>query len=51
MRFPVWKYLNQPLFSRLYRPRLNPWAFWRGYQVQFLERCWAKEFWPEEHLH
>jgi hypothetical protein len=50
MRFPIWKYLNQPVFSRLYKTRFNPRTFWRCHRIQYLERCWSKEFKPEEHI-
>jgi hypothetical protein len=49
MKFPFWPYLNQPVFSRTYNTVLNPWRFWHRYQVQFLERCWLREYRPEEH--
>jgi hypothetical protein len=38
-KFPVWPYLNQPLFDASYTPVLDPRRFWYVYQVQFLERC------------
>ncbi|MEB3292013.1 MAG: hypothetical protein VKJ24_02520 [Synechococcales bacterium] len=38
-KFPVWHYLNQPLFDSTYTPVLNPRRFWYAYQIQFLERC------------
>jgi hypothetical protein len=44
IQFPVWQFLNQPLFEAHYRPILNPQHFWRVYQIDFLERCFEKEF-------
>jgi hypothetical protein len=49
MQFPFWPYLNQPVFSRTYQTIYNPWRFWYTYQVRFLERCWLREYRPEEH--
>ncbi len=49
MRFPLWPYLNQPVFSRTYTTILNPWRFRQLYQVQLLERCWLRDYHPEEH--
>jgi hypothetical protein len=49
MSFPVWPYLNQPIFSRHQQAIYNPWRFWRAHQVRFLERCWLREYRPEEH--
>ncbi|QQE65574.1 hypothetical protein GFS31_22620 [Leptolyngbya sp. BL0902] len=49
MQFPVWPYLNQPIFNRNHQAIYNPWRFWRTYQVRFLERCWLREYRPEEH--
>lgn len=41
--FPVWQYLNQPLFQINSRTVLNPYRFRYLYQVQLLERCLAKK--------
>jgi len=49
MRFPFWSYLNQPVFNGTYKTVLNPWRFWHLYQRQLLERCWLREYRPEEH--
>ncbi len=39
-RFPLWAYLNQPLFDP-YQPFVwRPKAFIRYYKVQQLEKCW-----------
>lgn len=39
MRFPLWKFLNQPLFDRYGRTSLNPRRFWYRHQVEWLESC------------
>jgi hypothetical protein len=41
-RFPVWQYLNQPLFDPEIEFKLSPSQFWRQYQIQFLDRCWHR---------
>jgi hypothetical protein len=43
IRFPVWKFLNQPLFETDYQPILSPGRFWRLHQIEFLERCLERE--------
>ncbi|MGI0494935.1 hypothetical protein ACN4EG_24385 [Alkalinema pantanalense CENA528] len=43
IKFPIWHYLNQPLFENAYIPVLNPRRFWYIYQVEFLERCLDKD--------
>jgi hypothetical protein len=43
-QFPVWKFLNQPLFETTYQPILSPTRFWRLHQIEFLERCLDKAF-------
>lgn len=44
LRFPLWQFLNQPLFDANRRVIFNPHRFWYVYQVQILERCLAKDF-------
>lgn len=51
LNFPLWDYLNQPLFDAQRPIILNPQQFWRFHQVQYLERCWSRRFRPEEHFH
>jgi hypothetical protein len=41
-RFPLWKYLNQPLFEKNSRTMLNPHRFWYFHRVQLLERCFVQ---------
>ena len=44
MRFPLWQYLNQPLWDN-YRPSiLNPAEYWRHYQRLHLDRCFHNAF-------
>jgi len=38
-RFPMWQYLNQPLFHLAYPLILNPRRYWYHYRVELLERC------------
>ncbi|MGD1941203.1 MAG: hypothetical protein ACFB0G_07810 [Leptolyngbyaceae cyanobacterium] len=49
MRFPLWSYLNQPLWDRDRPAVLNPWQYWqhcchahaqRCLNNEFLEQCW-----------
>jgi hypothetical protein len=42
IQFPLWHYLNQPLFSRDTKLILNPRQFAVLWRIQLLERCWAK---------
>lgn len=37
---PLWQYLTQPIFSS--KPvLLNPFQFWKRYNLQRLEHCWS----------
>lgn len=38
LKFPIWKYLNQPLFNP--ETIINPRKFWQNYQLQYLQACW-----------
>lgn len=49
LKFPLWAYLKQPVFSSHYKTKLNPWVFWHIYRLDHLERCWTKVYKPEEH--
>lgn len=40
-RFPIWEFLNQPLFDPETALILNPSDFWQHYRVILLERCWS----------
>lgn len=42
LRFPLWKYLNQPLFNDFYPLILNPRRYWYHYRVELLERCFTR---------
>ncbi len=44
IKFPLWQYLNQPVFSSATKLVLNPRDFGYIYRVQILERCWDKEY-------
>ncbi|MBW4553155.1 MAG: hypothetical protein KME35_18890 [Aphanocapsa sp. GSE-SYN-MK-11-07L] len=41
--FPLWQYLNQPLFSPSIKLRLNPKEFWQTYSIEHLHRCLQQE--------
>ncbi|MDP8963421.1 MAG: hypothetical protein M3O33_05425 [Cyanobacteriota bacterium] len=43
IKFPLWQFLNQPLFSRSTKLVLNPTLFATLYRIQLLERCLTKE--------
>ncbi|MBD2353355.1 hypothetical protein H6G41_01745 [Tolypothrix sp. FACHB-123] len=43
IKFPLWHYLNQPLFSRDSKLIWNPRTFASLWRIQLLERCWTKE--------
>jgi hypothetical protein len=43
LKFPVWAFLNQPLFNPTFRVILNPSRFQQLYQLQLLERCLQKQ--------
>ncbi|MCU0524513.1 MAG: hypothetical protein MUF72_06780 [Elainella sp. Prado103] len=48
IRFPLWQFLNQPLFDPYVPLVLSPNRFWQRYQIEHLERCWSRNFHPEE---
>jgi len=37
-------YFNQPLFIQKKPVYLNPFKFRQDYRVQFLERCWQRDY-------
>jgi hypothetical protein len=41
LRFPLWAYLNQPLFSPKFKS-LNPSRFWTLHNIEQLETIWTK---------
>jgi hypothetical protein len=43
LRFPLWQYLKQPLFSGQTVLMLNPFKFWQQYRLRQLEVCWSQE--------
>ncbi|WP_299485488.1 hypothetical protein [Acaryochloris sp. IP29b_bin.137] len=44
--FPVWQYLNQPLFHSEIKLVLNPSRFWQLYRIEHLNRCWMRQCLP-----
>lgn len=42
IKFPLWDYLNQPLFSSDTKLILNPRKFEQVWRIQLLEKCWIK---------
>jgi len=52
IKFPLWQYLNQPLFSSETKLILNPRRFALVWRTELLERCWHKVFdakGPQQH--
>jgi hypothetical protein len=43
VKFPLWQFLNQPLFDANNKAILNPSRFWYLHRVELLERCWYLE--------
>jgi hypothetical protein len=43
VNFPLWQYLNQPVFSRQTQFILNPRRFAYMWRIELLKRCWHKE--------
>ncbi len=43
IKFPLWPYLNQPLFSRDTQLVWSPQRFAVLWRIQLLERCWRKK--------
>ncbi|NJL38766.1 MAG: hypothetical protein HC840_26540 [Leptolyngbyaceae cyanobacterium RM2_2_4] len=48
--FPLWSYLNQPLFNAQTPLILRPQRFWYSHNIRHLERCWHSAYRPEEHF-
>jgi len=44
IQFPLWQYLNQPVFSSTTKLILNPRQFQYFYRVETLERCLVIEY-------
>ncbi|NJK29187.1 MAG: hypothetical protein HC851_01080 [Acaryochloris sp. RU_4_1] len=44
--FPVWHYLNQPLFDTEIKFILHPSKFWKSYRLEYLNRCWLRQCLP-----
>ncbi|MEO0988177.1 MAG: hypothetical protein AAFY20_21955 [Cyanobacteria bacterium J06639_14] len=47
MQFPLWRYLNQPLWDEMHPITLNPFAYWQQYKVWYLDRCFDNAFLEE----
>lgn len=43
IKFPVWQFLQQPVFSSETKLILNPRQFGYLYRIELLERCFAQE--------
>jgi hypothetical protein len=43
LKFPIWAFLNQPLFDPNFKVILHPQRFKQLYHLQFLERCLQKQ--------
>jgi hypothetical protein len=43
VKFPLWPFLNQPLFHPSFRVIWNPMNFRRAYEARLLERCLYKD--------
>ena len=39
MKFPLWHYLNQPLWHQAYPVVLNPREYWYRHNIRYLNRC------------
>lgn len=48
LTFPIWQFLNQPLFRSGSPVILNPNRFWGHYKLKHLERCWTMYYEPEK---
>ncbi|MEM1251181.1 MAG: hypothetical protein AAGI69_02020 [Cyanobacteria bacterium P01_H01_bin.21] len=44
MYFPLWQYLNQPLWDPVHSSILNPMDYWRRYRRHHLECCLHNAF-------
>ena len=43
IKFPLWQYLNQPLFNRDIQLVWSPQRFAILWRIELLERCWSKK--------
>ncbi len=43
IKFPLWRFLQQPVFSSETKLILNPYQFEYLYRIELLERCLAQE--------
>jgi hypothetical protein len=42
LKFPIWEFLNQPLFNPAQPFIWQPQRFWQRRNMQLLERCWQR---------
>lgn len=49
--FPLWTYLNQPVFTPRHKTILNPRRFWYLHRIEVLERCLAKDCASKDYRH
>lgn len=47
MRFPLWHYLNQPLWDKQNPTVLNPHKYWLHWQALHFDRCLHNDFLEE----
>jgi hypothetical protein len=43
IKFPLWQYLNQPLFNSDQPPEFNPRQFAMIYRIELLRRCFERD--------
>ena len=43
LNFPLWQFLQQPLFSSKNKLIIHPRRFETAYRIELLERCWYIE--------
>ena len=49
LKFPLWAFLNQPVFSPTTRLILSPRRFSYFHRVRLLERCWQRNCQSNNH--
>jgi hypothetical protein len=42
--FPLWEFLNQPIFDSNHKLVLNPLRFWHNSKVKQLEQLWDDDY-------
>ncbi len=51
LRFPLWKFLNQPILDKTCPLILRPSIYWKLYQLEHLDRCWNVAYPSESESH